>query len=199
MVSATEIRERTMNPSQLFSAPVEPEFAVWLRRFSSVEELFEAREQLFTKLTSQRMDGKTEEGVILVGPAHISCGSSVQSGAILAGPVIIGPNSIIEYGAKILGPTFIGTDVRVRSGTILSNCLLMNYSDIAEGCVFQNCIIGAAVTASAGCIVGERDRKDEKLPTCVGDHVHLGLGCIVSSGSIVLPQQRVPAGTVINR
>jgi NDP-sugar pyrophosphorylase family protein len=187
-----------MDPSQLFSAPIEPEFATWLRRFNTIEQLFACRDQLFAKLSTQQLEGSIEEGVVLVGPIHISSSSVLRSGTIVEGPVIVGPGSAIGYGVKILGPTFIGTGVRVKSGTVLSNCLLMNGSDIAESCIIQNCIIGSAVKASAGCLVGEQSGVGEHFATCVGDHAHLGLGCIVSPGAIISKRQRVPAGAVIH-
>jgi bifunctional UDP-N-acetylglucosamine pyrophosphorylase/glucosamine-1-phosphate N-acetyltransferase len=185
-----------MRPNQLFSTPMEQEFDEWLSRFASLEELFSARYQLYSKLSRQQLDGIIEEDVTILGPVHVGPNAHIRSGAVLNGPLVIGPNVIIDHGAKVFGGTVIGTGTRVKSGVTISNSLLMNNCLVAESCIIQDSVLGYGVTAKAGCLIGDM-ASPEEVATYVGDGAKLGLGCIICAGSIVLPHQSVSPGTVL--
>ena len=90
-----------MKISDLFSAEVEPVLNEWMRKFTSLDDLFLAMPQLYATLKSQSIEGTIEDGAVLSGPIHISRGAVVHPQAILHGPSIIGPDTVINSHAEI--------------------------------------------------------------------------------------------------
>jgi UDP-N-acetylglucosamine diphosphorylase / glucose-1-phosphate thymidylyltransferase / UDP-N-acetylgalactosamine diphosphorylase / glucosamine-1-phosphate N-acetyltransferase / galactosamine-1-phosphate N-acetyltransferase len=176
---------------------MEQEFDAWLSHFTSLEELFSSRHQLYSKLSRQQLDGVIEEHVVIVGPVHIGPNTLVKSGAILNGPLVVGPNSVIDNGAKVLSRTFIGTGTYVNSGALVFDSLLMNGCLVSENCVIQNCVLGCGVVVKAGCLVGDRMSPSDQVGTYVGDNAELGLGSIIGAGSVVAPRQRLLSGAIM--
>jgi NDP-sugar pyrophosphorylase family protein len=184
-------------PRELFSTPMEKEFDDWLSRFVTLEQLFSARHQLYSKLSRQQLDGIIEENVTIVGPVHIGPNTLVKSGAILEGPIIVGPDSIIGNGTRILGSTFIGTRTNIRSGAVVFDSLIMNSCVISENCIVQNSVLGCGVVAKAGCLIGEGMSPTDQRGTYVGDAAELEPGSILRAGSMIAPRQRLLSGAAL--
>ena len=63
-----------MKVSDLFSAEIEPDLNKWVRKFTTLSDLFSAMPQLYAKLESQNIQGIVEDGAVIVGPVHIGHG-----------------------------------------------------------------------------------------------------------------------------
>jgi UDP-N-acetylglucosamine diphosphorylase / glucose-1-phosphate thymidylyltransferase / UDP-N-acetylgalactosamine diphosphorylase / glucosamine-1-phosphate N-acetyltransferase / galactosamine-1-phosphate N-acetyltransferase len=176
---------------------MEKELDEWLLRFAGLEELFSSRNQLYSKLSRQQLDGIIEENVTIVGPVYMGPNTLVKSGAILKGPLIVGPNSIIDNGANVLSRTFLGAGTYVSSGAVVFDSVLMNDCLVSENCVIQNSILGCGVVVKAGCLIGDRVSTTEQKGTYVGDEAELGLGSILCAGSVIPQHQRVLPGAVV--
>ncbi len=187
-----------MHPSQLFSISVEQRFDEWLSRFSSIEELFRSRHQLYSKLALQEIEGVVDDYVTIEGAVHIASSAHVRSGAVLKGPLIVGPHSVIDYGAKILGEVFIGSGCRLNAGCVVSGSILIQDCVVGENCVIHNSFIGCGVIAGAGCLVGDQTDAPDGMGTYFGDGSALGAGCIVGAGSIISQNHKIVPGTVIS-
>jgi NDP-sugar pyrophosphorylase family protein len=186
-----------MRPRQLFAIPQEPEFDDWLSRFASLEELFSCRDQLYSKLCRQQLDGIVEGNVVILGAVHLGPSSQVRSGAILKGPLIVGPDAVIDHGVKVLGRTFIGRGSHLSSGAVVSDSVLMHNSLIGENCVVRNSILGCGVIARAGCLIGDMPSHSQNAGTYLGDGSQLGLGSIICAGSIVQRGEVILPGTIL--
>ncbi len=184
-----ENQEDLLLPKELFATPMEREFDDWLTRFSSLEELFCSRHQLYSRLCRQQLNGVIEENVTIVGPVHVGLNSLVRSGAILSGPLIVGPGCVIGNGAKVLDGTFIGTGTNVSSGAAVIDSIVMNRCLISENCVVQSSVLGFGVVAKAGCLIGDRTSLPNQNGTYVGDEAELEVGSILRTGSVVARRQ----------
>ena len=104
-----------MKISDLFSAEVEPVLSEWMRKFTSLEDLFLAMPQLYAKLNSQSIEGTIEDTTLLSGPVHISRGAVVHAQAIIHGPCIVGPDTVINSHTEIRSG-FIGSKSVIDHG-----------------------------------------------------------------------------------
>ena len=75
-----------MKVSDLFSAEIEPVLNEWVRKFTSLDDLFLAMPQLYARLKSQNIEGTIEDGAVISGPVHIGRGAVVHAQAIIHGP-----------------------------------------------------------------------------------------------------------------
>jgi NDP-sugar pyrophosphorylase family protein len=187
-----------MHPNQLFSISVEQRFDEWISRFSNIEELFESRHQLYSKLVRQEIEGSVDEYVTIDGAVHIASSAQVRSGTVLKGPLIVGPHSVIDCGVKILGEVFIGSGCQLNAGTVVSGSILIKDCVMGENCVIHNSFIGCGVRAGPGCLFGDQTTTQDRVGTYFGDGSLLGAGCIVSAGSVISPHQKIVPGTVIS-
>src|SRR5262245_17128566 len=105
-----------MNISDLFSAEVDTVLREWMRKFTSLDELFLALPELHANLKSQSIEGIIEDGAMLSGPVHISKGAVVHPQAIVHGPSIIGPDTVISSHAEIQSGSFLGSKCVVGHG-----------------------------------------------------------------------------------
>jgi NDP-sugar pyrophosphorylase family protein len=96
-----------MKVSDLFSAEMEPVLNEWMRGFTSLDEMFLAMPQLYSKLKSQNIQGIVEDGAVIIGPVHIGMGAVVHAHAIIRGPSIVGRDTVVNSHAEIQSGSFI--------------------------------------------------------------------------------------------
>jgi NDP-sugar pyrophosphorylase family protein len=184
-----------MKVSELFSEDMDPPFKEWLKKFNSLDELFDARSQLYARLNSQNIEGSVEEGALIVGPVHLGSGSVVQSQAVIRGPVLIGNDSFIGTHVEIRPGTFIGSGCRIDHGCSIMESILLNSSTIGPSSFIRNSIIGFACSVGPGAIVGAEKpavssgslRRPSELGVTLGDHSAVAANSTVNPGTIVAP------------
>ena len=150
-----------MNISDLFSAEVDPVLNEWMRKFTSLDDLFLAMPELYAKLKSQTIEGIIEDGAVLSGPVHIARGAVVHPQAIVHGPSIVGPDTVINSHVEIQSGSFIGSKCVVGHGCSIIQSMVMNNANICAGAFIRNSVIGTGSIVGPGAALGaveaERD------------------------------------------
>jgi NDP-sugar pyrophosphorylase family protein len=193
-----------MKVPDLFSADLEPVLNAWIRKFTSLEDLFWALPELYAKLTSQAIEGTVEETVLLSGPVHIGRGAIVHAQAIIHGPSIVGPNAVINSHTEIRSG-FIGSQCVIGHGASIMQSMVMNNSNIGAGAFIRNSVIGFGSVVGPGAAIGpievERastasSRSSSTLGAVLGDYSVVGTNSTIKSGTIIGPRTVVGEGVL---
>jgi NDP-sugar pyrophosphorylase family protein len=193
-----------MNVVDLFSADLEPVLNAWIRKFTSLDDLFSAIPELYAKLTSQAIEGTVEETVLLSGPVHISRGALVHAQAIIYGPCIVGPDAVINSHTEIRSG-FIGSKCLIGHSTSIIQSMVMNNSSIGAGAYIRNSVIGFGSVVGPGAAIGTieverasaaRWEDSSALGAVLGDRTVLGANSTVKSGTVIGSQTIVGEGVL---
>jgi NDP-sugar pyrophosphorylase family protein len=193
-----------MKVPDLFSADLEPVLNAWIRKFTSLEDLFWALPELYAKLTSQAIEGTVEETALLSGPVHIGRGAIVHAQAIIHGPSIVGPNAVINSHTEIRSG-FIGSQCVIGHGASIMQSMVMNNSNIGAGAFIRNSVIGFGSVVGPGAAIGpievERastasSRSSSTLGAVLGDYSVVGANSTIKSGTIIGPRTVVGEGVL---
>jgi NDP-sugar pyrophosphorylase family protein len=188
-----EIAERDMNVLDLFSADLEPVLNAWIRKFSSLEDMFSAVPQLYARLTSQTIEGIVEEAALLLGPLHISKGAVIHAQAIIHGPCIVGPDAVIDSHTEIRSG-FIGSKCVIGHSVSIIRSMVMNNTSIGAGAFIRNSLIGFGSVVGPGAAIGlvevERgsgvsSQDSSTLGAVLGDYAVVGGNSTVTSGTVI--------------
>ncbi|HUL78266.1 MAG TPA: NDP-sugar synthase [Vicinamibacteria bacterium] len=71
--------------------------------------------------------------------------AQVSPEALLDGHFYVGPRCEVEAGARLGPDAVLVSDVRVRSGAYLRDCVLWRGSEAGPGCEAQGCLVGPGV------------------------------------------------------
>jgi NDP-sugar pyrophosphorylase family protein len=193
-----------MKVPDLFSADLEPVLNAWIRKFTSLEDLFWALPELYAKLTSQAIEGTVEETALLSGPVHIGRGAIVHAQAIIHGPSIVGPNAVINSHTEIRSG-FIGSQCVIGHSASIMQSMVMNNSNIGAGAFIRNSVIGFGSVVGPGAAIGpievERastasSRSSSTLGAVLGDYSVVGANSTIKSGTIIGPRTVVGEGVL---
>jgi NDP-sugar pyrophosphorylase family protein len=166
-----------MKVSDLFSAEVEPVLNEWMRKFTSLDDLFLAMPQLYAKLKSQSIEGAIEDTALISGPVHIGRGAVVCAQAIIHGPCIVGPDTVINSHTEIRSG-FIGSKCVIDHSCSIIQSMVMTNTNIGAGAFIRNSVIGSGSVVGPGAALGavEAERasgtisqSSSKLGVVLGD------------------------------
>ena len=143
-----------MKVSDLFSAEMEPDLNNWVRKFTTLSDLFTAMPQLYARLESQNIEGIVEDGAVIVGPVHIGMGSVVHGQAIIRGPAIVGNNTVVDSHAEIRAGTFIGSNCVIGHGCSIIKSIVMGNVNVSAGAFVRNSIVGFGSVVGPGAALG---------------------------------------------
>ena len=103
--------------------------------------------------------------------------------ANLEGLLLIAEGCTIDAGARVEGPTVLGPGCEIGKDTVVEGCVLWSGSQIKEGAILRNCIVGS------GCCVYE----DCVLPAGIvlGDNVTVPRGSELAPGTRLWPDGHV--------
>ncbi|HEY4328710.1 MAG TPA: putative sugar nucleotidyl transferase [Phycisphaerae bacterium] len=133
------------------------------------------------------------------GPIIVGQGTQIRANSVITGPVAIGEHCVIRNMADIREETSLGPNCRV-GGEIIGSIFLGNSNKQHHGFVGQSIIcewvnLGAGTTTSNvkntyGSVRMTLNGKDEPtgrqfLGSLIADHVKLGIGTYLSTGSVV--------------
>jgi mannose-1-phosphate guanylyltransferase len=117
---------------------------------------------------------------------------AVDEGAQVRGRVI--PPAVLERGVSVAEGAHVGSlvvlaeDVKVGAGCTVERSVILQGSEIAEGCVLSDCIV------AAGCRVGPRSRISDGA--VLGEGVTVGAENIISRGARIFPGVELPDGAI---
>jgi len=133
------------------------------------------------------------------GPIIVDEGAEIHANAVITGPVYIGPHCMIRNLADIREETVLGPNCRV-GGEIIGSVFLGNANKQHHGFLGQS-IVGEWVNLGAGTTTSNVKNtygsvkmmslgNDEPtgrqfLGSLIADHVKLGIGTYLSTGSVV--------------
>jgi bifunctional UDP-N-acetylglucosamine pyrophosphorylase/glucosamine-1-phosphate N-acetyltransferase len=133
-------------------------------------------------------------GVVIQRPGTTVIDASVE----------IGPDTVIEPFAQLLGETKVGSGSRIRSFSVVENCIVGDEVTIRQSCVLTNsqigngAIVGPFTHLRPGCVIGDNahlgnfvEAKNVRMGkgskanhlTYLGD-AEIGAGCNIGAGSI---------------
>ena len=161
-----------MKVSDLFSAELEPVLNEWMRKFTSLDDLFLAMPQLYAKLKSQSIEGTIEDGAVLTGPVHIGRGAVVHAQAIIRGPSIVGPDTVINSHTEIRSGSFIGSKCVIGHGCSIIQSMVMNNTNIGAGAFIRNSVIGSGSVVGPGAALGPVEV--ERASAAIADFINTG-------------------------
>jgi NDP-sugar pyrophosphorylase family protein len=183
-----------MKISDLFSAGVDPVLNEWMRKFTSLENLFLAMPELYAKLKSQIIQGSIEDGAFIGGPVHIARSAVVHPQAIVHGPSIVGPDTVINSHAEIQSGSFIGSNCVIGHSCSIIQSMIMNNANICAGAFIRNSVIGTGSIVGPGAALGagevERSpapssQTSSKLGAVLGDYAVVGANSILKPGTVI--------------
>jgi NDP-sugar pyrophosphorylase family protein len=182
-----------MRVSDLFSAEMEPDLNKWVRKFSTLEDLFSAMPQLYARLESQNIQGNVEDGAVIVGPVHIGIGSVVRGQAVIRGPAIVGNDTVVDSHAEIRAGVFIGSKCVIGHSCSIINSLVMSNVNISAGAFIRNSVIGFGSVIGPGAALGadqvEESGKVSETPSkfgaVLGDHAVVGANSSIRPGAVI--------------
>ena len=197
-----------MKISDLFLEEFEPALNMWISQFTSPADLFAALPQLYARLNSKNIQGVVEEGVVIVGPVHISAGSVVHGQAVIRGPVIVGNGTIVHSHAEIQSGCFVGSKCTIGHGCSIINSMVMNNAIVWPAVFIRNSVIGFGSVIGPGAVLGAQKSELSNNMSCtssdtssdlgvmLGDHSSVGANSILRPGTIVGHRTIVAEGVV---
>jgi mannose-1-phosphate guanylyltransferase len=108
---------------------------------------------------------------------------AVDSDAEVAGRVI--PPAVLERGVRVAEGAHVGSlvvlgeDVAVAAGCTVERAVILNGSEIGEGCTLRDCIV------AAGCRIGARTRITGGA--VIGEGVTIGADNVITHGARIFP------------
>ena len=196
-----------MRLSDLFSVEVDHELNEWIRKFTSLDDLFLAMPELYAKLKSQTIEGTVEDGAVLSGPIHISRGAVVHAQAMVHGPSIVGPDTVINSHAEIQSGSFIGSNCVIGHSCSIIRSMVMNSANICAGAFIRNSVIGTGSIVGPGAALGavEAERSpgvspqtSSELGAILGDYAVVGANSTLKPGTVVGARTIIGEGVLAN-
>jgi mannose-1-phosphate guanylyltransferase len=117
---------------------------------------------------------------------------AVDDGAQVRGRVI--PPAVLERGVSVGEGAHVGSlvvlaeDVQVGAGCTVERSVILQGSEIADGCALSDCIV------AAGCRVGPRSRISGGA--VLGEGVTVGAENVISCGARIFPGVELPDGAI---
>lgn len=183
-----------MKVSDLFSVEADPVLNEWMRKFTSLDELFLAMPELYAKLKSQTIQGIIEDGALIRGPVHIGRGAVVHPQAIVHGPSIVGPDTVINSHTEIQSGSFIGSKCVIGHSCSIIQSMVMNNANICAGAFIRNSVIGTGSIVGPGAALGAVEVEQapgassqtaSKLGAVLGDYAVVGANSTLKPGTVI--------------
>jgi mannose-1-phosphate guanylyltransferase len=117
---------------------------------------------------------------------------AVDEDAQVRGRVI--PPAVLERGVRVADGAHVGslvvlaTDVSVGAGTVVERAVILNGTEIGDGCTLRDCIV------AAGCRVGSRTRITGGA--VLGEGVTVGADNVIARGARIFPGVALPDGAI---
>jgi NDP-sugar pyrophosphorylase family protein len=196
-----------MTVSDLFSTEMEPALDQWLKKFTSLDDLFSAIPQLYTKLKSQHVQGIVEDGAVIIGPVHIGAGSVVRGQAIIRGPAIVGNDTVVGSHAEIQNGSFIGSKCVIGHSCSIIESMVMSNVKVGAGAFIRNSVIGFGSVVGPGAALGAEEveqslrlasQTSSRLGVVLGDYASVGANSTLKPGTVVGSCTIIGEGVVAN-
>jgi UDP-N-acetylglucosamine diphosphorylase/glucosamine-1-phosphate N-acetyltransferase len=175
--------------------------------------LLELNEYLLKNKLVHRVEGKVEQGAVLVPPVEVGEGTVIMSGAYIIGPVKIGRNSRIGPNCFIRPYTSIGDNCHIGNGVEVKNSIIMDNSNAPHLNYVGDSIIGEGCNLGAGTITANlrhdrghvkveikgklEDSGRHKLGAIIGHGVKTGINVSIYPGRKIGSYSLIGPGVVV--
>lgn len=104
---------------------------------------------------------------------------TIHPAAQIKGPVLIGRGCVIAEDVQIKGPAVLGPQCQIARGAFIEGAVLWEGSQVREGAVLRNCVVGCCSSIESRCQV---------LEECIlGDNVTVSEGTRLAPGTRIWP------------
>ena len=96
-----------------------------------------------------------------LGDSYLAVHETSECGGRIVPPAVVERGCVVEEGAHVGSLVVLGDGVRVGAGSIVERSVVLQGTEIGEGCVLRDCIVGAGVrigahtNISGGAVIGE--------------------------------------------
>lgn len=135
------------------------------------------------------LEGNVETAVrqrLGAGWLAVDPGSRLEGRAIP--PAVIGRGVSVAAGAHVGSLAVLGDDVSIGTGATVERAVVLDGTQIAEGCELRDCII------APGCAVGARSRITGGA--VLGEGVRIGADNVITRGARIFPGVHLPDGAI---
>jgi len=94
----------------------------------------------------------------------------------------------VAQGAHVGSLAVLAPDVSIGSGSIVERAVVLNGTQIGEGCELRDCIV------AAGCQIGARTRISGGA--VLGEGVGIGADNVITRGARIFPGVQLPDGAI---
>ena len=101
--------------------------------------------------------------------------SQIHPEAILEGPVLIADGCTVAAGAIVRGPTVLGAHCEIGKDAVVESSVLWSGSQVKEGAILRNCILGSGCFVQEGCSLSEGSVLGDKVTVPKGSKLAPGI------------------------
>jgi mannose-1-phosphate guanylyltransferase len=123
-----------------------------------------------------------------IGTDYLAIDDSADALGRVIPPAVLGPGVRVERGAHVGSLVVLGSDVRVGSGTTIERSVVLNGSDIGEGCTLRDCVL------AAGSQIGTHTQITGG--SVLGEGVTVGAENMIAHGARIFPGVTLPDGAL---
>ena len=123
-----------------------------------------------------------------LGAGYLAIDPDAQVQGRAIPPVLIERGAHIHAGAHAGSLVVLGADVEIGAGSVVERAVVLNGSQIGEGCTLRDCIV------AGGCRIG--DRTQITGGAVLGEGVTVGADNVVSNGARIFPGVELPDGAL---
>ncbi len=135
------------------------------------------------------IEGNVQTAVLeRLGDGYLAVSDAARIEGRVVPPAIVGRGTHVAEGARVGSLVVLGDGVRVASGSSIERSVVLQGSEIGEGCVLHDCIV------AAGARIG--DGTEVSGGAVLGEGVTLGAGNLVTNGARLFPGVELPDGAL---
>ena len=119
-----------------------------------------------------------------LGDSYMAVDPSVESAGRIVPPAVVERGCRIGTGAHVGSLVVLGDGVSIGDGAIVERSVVLQGTEIGEGCVLRDCIVGAGVRVGA--------RTQISGGAVIGEGVTIGAENVLSHGVRLFPHVTIP-------
>jgi mannose-1-phosphate guanylyltransferase len=123
-----------------------------------------------------------------LGSDWLAIHETARVGGRVIPPAVLDRGVEVSEGAHVGSLAVLAADVSVGAGSTVERSVILNGSQIGEGCQLRDCIV------AAGCRVGDRTRISGGA--VLGEGVTVGADNVVTRGARIFPGVTLPDGAI---
>jgi mannose-1-phosphate guanylyltransferase len=124
----------------------------------------------------------------LLGDDRLVVGAGAQVHGRLLAPAVLGRGVRVAAGAHVGSLAVLGAGVSVAAGSTIERAVVLDGTEIGEGCELRDCII------APGCRIGAGTQISDGA--VLGESVSVGADNVITRGARIFPGVQLPDGAI---